>query len=378
MSTKGVLVDFRFTVGPYEFSCGRCDRETVQDVLQFLCGVWQDGVQGTDVAFGSGGRASYELRRVDDGAADSGERWGLLVCRGTGTSTLAKEGASDGVSGGLGGRSDECGDRRAGGSAGHVGVGDDVADHGKESITHGSPVGVGQSQSGRVGGVSGGRAPGLALGEVERGPNYARNRLNRMRRKEKREASLVQAGSFFSSCSEGVQIELRDTRAELLVLQNKRRIVEEQRRLDQLKSPMQFVDDVMKRVEAAERYAKCDSTSKVAAWAVAASKASAESMSNRSVGSIPSLKSVTSAGSLALRRERLQFGVVPMADVEVRAVEMGLFKESEVLEARIRCGRALKLGDFLAKDFPKKLTTSQLYRLEHGVSRGYEGYEPVY
>jgi len=367
MSSQGCFTDFRFSVGPYELSCGRCDREAVQDVVQLLCGLWQNGVSSACLAPGSGRCTSYELRRLDGGAVDGGGSWRLLVSGGEGASPGEKTCAGLGVSGGLGSGPDGCVDRGSGRCARNDGVGHDAQEHGAESVSFGSSGRVAGAGSVRVGGVDGGGNANVDLGFSPRGPNYERNRLNRLRKKgvkEAAESSRRGSVGFFSSCDVGVQDELRETRAKLLVLQNKRRIVEEERKLAQLQSPMQYLADVVTELKRAEQYKKSGSGSGVAGWVAALSDGYAESLAKSAPVSMRSYESVVSEGLMKERKKKLDFSVVELQRVERMAVNMGVMTEAQVLAARLRCGRVLKGVDFVRSDFPHKISSAQREMLQ--------------
>lgn len=276
--------DFRCSVGSAEFSFSRCDRQALQDILQFLCRVGKDGVEGSFAATWQGERASYELRGVDHGEVDCGKGRGLFVPVGKGASTDQSGGTSFGLSGGLDSRGAGCEDFGSAGCSGDSGH-----DHGffrEESVAARS--------SGRVAGQSGVRVGGFSSGTSgvdldsrpiltivrgqDRGPNYARNKAAREQKKKTQAAAKARSAAvqFSHSDSTPEEVELRRLKVE-------RQIIQEKRKLEKLKSPAQMVEDAMRQIEFAEKCAKKVNDSKVAAWAERISLASAESVA-RSAG----------------------------------------------------------------------------------------------
>jgi len=61
---------------------------------------------------------------------------------------------------------------------------------------------------------------------------------------------------FFSDCDEAVRIRLRESRAALLIAKNERELVEENRKLKQLESPITYLKDAMYCVNLASNIEK--------------------------------------------------------------------------------------------------------------------------
>lgn len=134
---------------------------------------------------------------------------------------------------------------------------------------------------------------------LPRGPNYERNLANRMRKKAAKQVGLSsgswRAGAvregFFSSCEDSTQERLRESRAKVLILENERKILEEQRKVEKLNSPMVFVDDAMRMVKKAQEYAKGSNDSKVAGWAATIASAESESIARSAPSTVVSFGS---------------------------------------------------------------------------------------
>lgn len=142
--------------------------------------------------------------------------------------------------------------------------------------------------------VGGQRLSGISPGATARGPNYERNRMSRFKKKVQKETRLREQMGFhgtFVECSDETRVELRESRAKLLILENKRKAVEEQRKLDMLASPMRILQDAMDMVDIAAKAAKVSDDSKVASWAKTVATSYAESIAKSAPSSVPSFDS---------------------------------------------------------------------------------------
>jgi len=343
MSCDVATGHFSCKMGVYEFSLSRCDRETVQDVLQFLRDVWKNGVPGSHVALGQGGQKKYVLRRVDDGEVDGSGVGGLLDC--------SREVASDGCGAGscFGVRS-ELGDAavgseavRARGCTGGFGRYDDASLLGAQSVTAGSAGGVGAGRSIRDGWRRTGGTSGVDMNSGQRGPNYERNRRNRENRRK--QASV--AGSFFSGCDESVVKELRDTRAELLILANKRRIEEEREKLE-LRKAVKSAGSTYSGSVTGERV--------VGVSGVVLGTGEAKSLKSVSVGS--------SASGNSEIREYFSLKNKPASAAEREVLANGVLGISALITARVKVRRVLNAADFLRADFKLPLDRNTQFLLQ--------------
>jgi hypothetical protein len=162
---------------------------------------------------------------------------------------------------------------------------------------------------------------------------------------------------------------LRETRAKMLIAENKRRLIEEERKIAKLNSPAQIMEDAMKMVEMAERAAKLKNDHKVAGWAqtVATSysesiaKSSPDSFKSGGSGVLESVKSTISSlsaasagdlvqkkfGSSVVGSKSLDFAGTSQNCLEAAALRCGVLSEKKLLDMRRECGRALDLGDLI-------------------------------
>jgi len=248
------------------------------------------------------------------------------------------------------------------GDGGHNGPASMAAGYEKVSLVGGKKVGrdsfdqsydIGGSVSAerRVDGVGLVNAYGHVLG-----PNYERNKLNRERKKEGR-GRAVSSGDWRvkDDPHAGLASEVRFMRLE-------RQKIQEQRKLDKLRSPTQIIEDAMKMVKLAEGYARKANDNKVAAWAASLSQSSAESIA-KSGGSLPSVESVVAGRALEAKQARLGFDALPMNAVESAAVREKVMTAKQVLDARFKCDRVIKMADFERKDFPYAMSSFQARRI---------------
>jgi hypothetical protein len=109
--------------------------------------------------------------------------------------------------------------------------------------------------------------------------------------------------SFFSGLSCDVREQLKESRAKMLIAQNKRRAREEEDKLESLKSPVAAVERAIRAVVAAEKAAAKANNSKVAGWASAVITSYAETVAKSvesTEGSFDSFVwSATSGGTAA-------------------------------------------------------------------------------
>jgi len=183
-------------------------------------------------------------------------------------------------------------------------VGDDRSGDG---AADGVPSGFGPGDGGseQLAGVS--QCVGVGLGEAahELGPNTLKNREKRAaakRRKERRKAEgvgrmsghLVDAGrqGYFSDLPSEVQVQLKASRAELLIARNKRELAVEKSKLDEV-SGVQGAMAKMHRTTRLARKLQAGPASSVGGWAkaiaAAAQSAIASAVSGEN-GSIPTLE----------------------------------------------------------------------------------------
>lgn len=211
----------------------------------------------------------------------------------------------------------------------------------------------------------------IPCGGAVRGPNYFRNQANRLKKKTRKQNAAVYGG-FFSGCDDEVQLALRDTRAKLLVLENERRIVEEERKIARLKSPVQLAEDAVALVKLAERATKSAGSSKVAGWAATVVEGASVDVAKSAPSSVPSLESIKTTGS---RTEKLKkkteavaakkWAVVenPLSELEQTVISMGVMSVEAVVDARRNGGRKLHISDFLKPSCPYELSTLEKMRL---------------
>lgn len=225
---------------------------------------------------------------------------------------------------------------------------------------------------------------GLPCGPA-RGKNYARNQATRMKKRLKAQEVKFreqQGSGFFVGCDSAVQDELRESRAKLLVLENKRRAIEEERRIAKLESPMQVVEDAMAMVKFAAGAAKLSADSRVAGWAATLGEAESELLAKSAPSTIPSLSSVSagsatekrkSSGSKFLEKERVKalakekkkWTVVdnPMSKLEQEVIAIGIMSVGTLETARQKAGRKLSIEDFMNPKCPYPLSVSERFRL---------------
>lgn len=307
-------------------------------------------------------------------------------CAGVGTQDVSGCGVdgSDGVQAAVGGIDGaRClGEPKAGCAAGPSGV-----------FVHDANSERGSDRDGRVFG-DGFRGPTRAVGVVlgrglPRGPNYARNQESRVRRRVRKqeEKNASQKTGFFSGCTQETQDKLRETRANLLIVENERRAIDEQRKVDRLKSPYATVKEAMEMVKFAEVCAKFKNGSKVAGWAETLSQAYATSVARSVPSTVPSFDDVTAelektkgnpeklpvkivdapgAAQMSVEK-RMQLRVTAATKFECAVLESGVLSASRLVEARVKAGRVLVYGDFTRNKAPQ---LSRLQEVKLRVAAG--------
>jgi len=251
--------------------------------------------------------------------------------------------------------------------------------------------------------VEKGSSDGLVVGSVDAGgavsaktlQNREKRRLARLRKVRKQgkvcaggesgscsvpvwrrgasvEPSPVSARGFFTELDSSVQRELRETRAKLLIEKNKRELVEEQRKLNYLNSPMAAVSEAMRAMAVVERIAEKEKDSKVLGWAKTVSEGYASSFSgigSPAVGSLATV-SVDSSNSQKFGKIVKEWGlkVREASDAERYCLAQGIVATEELVVARSRVGRVLNSTDFLRKDAPFSLTPEQRWFVERSES----------
>jgi len=189
-----------------------------------------------------------------------------------------------------------------------------------------------------------------------RGPNYERNKENRARKKENKSKGF-QSGNW-----RAVEDPHADLASEVRLMRLERQKIQEKRKLDKLNSPTQIIEDAMKMVKLAEGYARKANDNKVAAWAASLSQSSAESIA-KSGGSLPSVESVVASRALEAKQAKLGFSALPMNAVESAAVREKVMTAKQVLDARFKCDRVIKMADFEREDFPYAMSSFQARRI---------------
>jgi len=179
-------------------------------------------------------------------------------------------------------------------------------------------------------GVVGGRSSVLETREtgdgssVNRGPNWARNQVWKQEKKGKKsrrrqraqdsvnwrataapkpvERECVEVGrsGFMSSCADEVRKELYETRARRLIAENKRRAMEDERKVKQMESPEAIMRDVLAVVRSAERLKKQTADAAIGGWAETVADGLVRSVAENAPSTVPSLESV-GYGKSALR-----------------------------------------------------------------------------
>lgn len=299
-------------------------------------------------------------------------RVGLVACeRGVGLDgsravcDVSERGDRDVCDGGAGGAVDVNGivGSRGASDLGEVGSG---RCRGGEGVVEASVAVRGDSA-----GVSGRgvRAP------AERGPNWARNHAARERRKKKkrgvREGGAVPEwrrgagplrGGYFSELEEGVQKELRESRAEALIARNRREAREHAARLAKLESPEAVFYRAMAMLELAEKAAKKANDSKVAGWVATIASSHSESIARSGgytgVESFDSKTSFDSAGSAVRGRKvsaKWRLGVVRASGAEAAALLCGVMTGAELEAARQKEKRYLEAYDFISGAYSRNV-----------------------
>jgi len=265
-----------------------------------------------------------------------------------------------------------------------AGCGQDVGDDA------GGARGVGRVDVG-IGGTSWRSAPVRGPVTVPRGPNFLRNHEARLRKKiakeeEKKENGKPVVKGFFSDCTSEVQVKLRESRAKLLIAENERKLVEEQRKLKYLNSPMAAVSEAMRAVEIAERLAKKENNSKVVGWAKTVVDSYASSISGtgserNSLGSVSVNSSVSQVGVKVLGRsasdsvgssvsgnseirEYFSLKNKPASAAEREVLANGVLGISALITARVKVRRVLNAADFLRADFKLPLDRNTQFLLQ--------------
>jgi hypothetical protein len=288
-----------------------------------------------------------------------------------------------------------CGDRAGAG----VGA-DGCLELGSQGCS-GSTVGRGEADGGservelvEVAATVGTDGVGRVLGEdrlgrfqVVRGPNWERNNERRKKKKlAKANKKLVdrdpsvgsvpewrrRAGTagtasvsrgYFSELSADVQVELKETRAKLLIEKNKRELLQEQQKVKFYSSPMAAVGEVMKALAVVERVAKKENDGKILGWVKSVSESYASSVSGVSEPvTVASSVSANSSSSAALQSARAKWALAKEHASGPESVMMayGKLSEEALVLARKKLGRKLNSNDFLKKDSSYKLKDSTL------------------
>jgi len=156
---------------------------------------------------------------------------------------------------------------------------------------------------------------------------------------------------YFSTLDAGVQAELRETRARVLIARNNRELADEKARLAHLNSPMAAVEEAMRVVAIAERLAKRDNDNRVLGWAKTVAEDYASSISG-TARSVPTVSvSASSSVSQAEARAAEKFGlrVMPANGPEAVLVTHGVVSVAELVSARQKLGRRLEEAQLLGK-----------------------------
>jgi len=163
-----------------------------------------------------------------------------------------------------------------------------------------------------------------------RGPNWERNRLAKEEKKKKKKRQRerkeklnsetwrsggsvveVKTSGFRPSGGEGgrrgyfddlegsVVQELKQSRAKMMIAENKRKAKEAEEKLKHLESPLALLATAMRAVRVAEQCAKKQGDQRVAGWARTVAESYAESVAKSAPSSVPSLDSVKSTVSVS-------------------------------------------------------------------------------
>lgn len=103
---------------------------------------------------------------------------------------------------------------------------------------------------------------------------------------------VVGRAGFFSECDAGVRKELRDTRAQLLIVENKRRVAEEEAKLKRCLSPHSLVRELIQVTAMATRLKNQTKDQAIGGWAATVVDHLAKSVAESAPSSVPSLESV--------------------------------------------------------------------------------------
>jgi len=154
------------------------------------------------------------------------------------------------------------------------------------------------------------------IGGERRGKWYEKNKKTRDRRKKNR--SNVDAGNcgsfktdglgtngksgfgYFSDCPLDLQNELKQTRAALLIMENKRRMVEEEAKIRFMESPGYLLKETIAAARTQAQVEKVLGGSKIGGWASTVASSSLEDVARRAPSNVPSLESI-GFGKSALR-----------------------------------------------------------------------------
>jgi len=205
--------------------------------------------------------------------------------------------------GAVGGRVSSVSDEQVGASDGSVReCGDGIPDAAGGVSRDGSHTGRGSAKlgAGLDKGVAGASSGHVGTGVGERGPNYERNKLNRLAQKERkkkrrmigvdwrirdgRSSSVTGKSGFWNSCADEKREKLIESKVDMHLAENLRRTREAEARVKELDSPMGVLAEVMKVVKVAGEAAKRSNDQKVVGWV----KNVAESYSEQLASSAPS------------------------------------------------------------------------------------------
>lgn len=149
-----------------------------------------------------------------------------------------------------------------------------------------------------------------------------------------------------ATCAEAVQEELRDTRAKLLVARNKRQLVEEERRIALLSSPLANAEEAVRCAKLAQECGKLGGAS-VAEWAAAVATGVSESVARSAPASaIASFSSMATSASRVAEKARLR--ALPRTAAERAAIRLALLDGEALVRARVGAGRQLSYADFVS------------------------------
>jgi len=215
---------------------------------------------------------------------------------------------------------------------------------------------------------------------IFRGKNWERNnerrvkkKLAKLNRKNVSETPSSGVKGYFSSLSDDVQKQLKQTRAEMLIEKNKRELIEEQRKLKYLNSPMAAVAEAMRAMGVVEKIAKKENDSKVLGWARTVSEGYASSFSGTPVSSEGSV-SVESSVSQRYEKAARTWGLkkVNCTGSEGEMLKHGLVSVEQLVLARAKAGRVLNSRDFSLPDAPVKLSEEMRWKLRLSESQDLE------